>query len=257
MGVAQSLQSTLERMLDFSRLWSSASMFGHSAYGTGHALWNLGVALSSNSIFAFMCFSLTMPFSNTFVWSCKSWDSLCLELQLWLLRFVDILMSLIACQSSWIKKSWSMGIEYCHKSRVQIKHPRVHFFPPPNAFPCTHKLFFILHLCLVEQYCGLPGEKQLAHAQTAHSWKPPLLARKTFPLLQRKWIFFSGRFLSVSGRAWGHANHHCIPEYNWLSVFTNRTAGYGNTTRSNGTNHTALNAWMTCIVIASRYESST
>ena len=141
MGVAQSLQSTLERMLDFSRLWSSASIFGHSAYGTGHALWNLGVALSSNSIFAFMCFSLTMPFSNTFVWSCKSWDSLCLELQLWLLRFVDILRSLIACQSSWIKKSWSMGIEYCHKSRVQIKHPRVHFFPPRTLFHALTSYF--------------------------------------------------------------------------------------------------------------------
>ena len=47
----------------------------------------------------------------------------------------------------------------------------------------------------------------------------------------------------------GHGNHKCTPEYNWLSVFANRTAGYGNTTRTNGTNHTALNAWMTCIVI--------
>ena len=53
-----------------------------------------------------------------------------------------------------------MGIEYCHKSRANaIKHS----YAKNQTSACA---FFILHLCPLAQYCGLPGEKQLERAQS-------------------------------------------------------------------------------------------
>ena len=115
-----------------------------------------------------------------------------------------------------------MGIEYCHKLRAmkhshaqikhlraQIKHPRAHFFPP-STFPCTCELFFILHLCLLAQYCGLQGEKQLEHAQSSLGILSPARVRvdcslakassphlKNFSPARARDNFFSGHFLSV------------------------------------------------------------
>ena len=62
---------------------------------------------------------------------------------------------------------WPTGIEYCHKTSTRTDQISTRaFFPPPSAFPSTRKLFFVLHLCPLEQYCGLPEEKQLECAQS-------------------------------------------------------------------------------------------
>ena len=90
----------------------------------------------------------------------------------------------------------------------------------PQALFQAQEQFFILHLCLLVQYYGLPGEKQLERAQsplailshalraqTARSGNPPLLTRKTFPsqypiewwrhsLCHSSWIIHLSIFIS-------------------------------------------------------------
>ena len=88
-----------------------------------------------------------------------------------------------------LKDLYFMGIEYCHKSRahwntgthksnIRTHKSNICFFFPPSAFPCTCKLYFILHLCPLVQCCGLRGEKQLGRAQSPLAILSPACARR-------------------------------------------------------------------------------
>ena len=105
-----------------------------------------------------------------------------------------------------MSEEYAMGIEHCHKSR---KLPP----PPPRAFPSN--------LRAISYPASLPPGAILLPARRKTAWVCAESTRNTFPCSRASDFYLVSVFFSVRGRAWGHANHHCIPEYNWLSECLN------------------------------------
>ena len=147
------------------------------------------------------------------------------------LYFVINLMSsrLEICYSLQLKHTGCMGLEHWHKSRArkwdpraQIKHPCAHIVFA-SAFKALASYIISCISAPSSNILACEEKNMLERAQNALS-KLSSARAQVFSSARSRVSFFNGRFLSVRGRAWGHANHHCIPEYNWLSDFPKWTA---------------------------------